>query len=68
MTNIKDIVSSLYNNYMAACNLAGIKPLTDFEYNIATGCGDDYITQLEDTNNKTCLELADQIVSIISRV
>lgn len=68
MTNLKDIITSLEGRYTAACNAAGIKPIKDFEYNIATGCGDEYIAQLETTGNNQCIALANEISTTISRI
>ena len=71
MIELKDIITELYGRYIIACSAAGIQPLDDrwtFEYNIASGAGDKYITQLEDTKKRACLDLSDQIVSIISRI
>ena len=71
MNKIQDIITDLYGRYIVACSAAGIKPLDDrwmFEYNIASGAGDGYIAQLAATNKRACIDLADQIISIISRV
>ena len=71
MNRLQDIITDLYGRYIVACSAAGIKPLDDrwmFEYNIASGTGDRYITQLESTNKRACIDLAEQIISIISRI
>ena len=56
------------HSYTKACSAAGIQPIDNFEYNIATGCGDEYISQLEATKNSECITVANQIATLVSRI